>query len=159
MKRAIRLSLALCLSVGIGGGCQPAPEDSQARPAEAASPAGAAITALGRLEPGLGVIELAAPAGDRIVSLEVREGEEVSAGQVLVVLESRRVRRAELELSQAARAEAEAHLRRARRVGPATVAAHEASVERLRAELRLSTRDLERTRGLVDVEVLPPREL
>ncbi|MEM1178935.1 MAG: efflux RND transporter periplasmic adaptor subunit [Acidobacteriota bacterium] len=117
------------------------------------------VAALGRLEPGLGVVEVGSPAGDRVAALTVDRGDAVAPGQVLAVLESRDVRRAELELAEAARAEAEETLRRARRSGPLAVKTLEAEVRRLEADLELARSDLARTETLVDQEVLPSRDL
>ena len=143
---AVALSLLAACSTG------PAADEGDPGPVTA-------VTALGRLEPGLGVVEVGAPPGDRINELVVREGDEVLTGQVLAVLESRNVRLAELEAAQAAKTEAEEALRRARRLGPVTVETREAEVARLEADLRLANSDLQRTQTLVNEEVLPRREL
>lgn len=65
------------------------------------------ITALARLEPENGVIEINGPPGDRLKSLKVKVGDRVSAGDELAVLESRTLREAELEVAQTQLAEAQ----------------------------------------------------
>lgn len=116
------------------------------------------VTALGRLEPGWGVIDVGAPAGGRIRELRVVEGDEVAAGDVLAVLESFDELRAQVAVRRAGVAEAKQGLRRAREVGPVAVAAREATVRRLEADLRLAESDLGRTRRLVADEVVPERD-
>ena len=59
------------------------------------------ITALARLEPEGGVINISGTPGDRLAELKVHRGAQVKKGEVLAVLESRSLRQAELELSQA----------------------------------------------------------
>ncbi|MEO1087216.1 MAG: efflux RND transporter periplasmic adaptor subunit, partial [Acidobacteriota bacterium] len=145
------------LAAGLFIGCG---SPSSAPPAPAATPAEpSAVAALGRLEPGPGVVEVGAPPGDRLESLAVDRGDAVAVGQVLAVLESHGLRRAELDLAAAARAEAVEALRRARRSGPLAVSTREAEVRRLEADLELAASDLARTRSLVEQDVLPAREL
>ena len=117
-----------------------------------------AVTALGRLEPGLGVIDVAAPPGDRVRSLEVAEGDLVRRGDVLAVLESAAERRTEVEVRRARSAEARYRWLREREVGPLAIAAREATVRRLAADLDLATSDLRRTRELVAEAVVPARD-
>lgn len=65
------------------------------------------ITALARLEPENGVIEISGTPGDRVKTLKVKLGDRVSAGDELAVLESRTLREAELEVAQTQLAEAQ----------------------------------------------------
>ncbi len=116
------------------------------------------VTALGRLEPGLGVIDVGSPPGERVRRLEVTEGEAVSAGQVLAILESFDERRTDVEVRRALAVEARNRLTRAREVGPLAIAAREATVRRIAADLALATSDLRRTRELVASEVSPERD-
>lgn len=118
---------------------------SHAPPTNAASPGGAArqppaqsraidrqtgdehITALARLEPENGVIEINGTPGDRLKSLKVKVGDRVSAGDELAVLESRTLREAELEVAQTQLDEAEKRQ-----------AAEEAYADATEAEARLA---------------------
>jgi HlyD family secretion protein len=86
------------------------------------------------------------------------EGEPVTRGQVLAVLDSFDQRRTEVEVERARVAEARQRLRRARAVGPRAVEAREATVRRQEADLTLALSDLRRTRELVAEEVVPARD-
>ena len=70
-----------------------------------------AVNALGRLEPSEGVIDLAVPVGDRIGTVNVKAGDEVSAGQELARMQSYDDRLAEKNLAAAQLAEAETRLK------------------------------------------------
>ncbi len=80
------------LLLALGGGVvyrrlQPAPVE-----APPSAPAIKTITALGRLEPKGEVIQLSAPTstnGNRVDQLLVKEGDQVKAGQVIAILDSR----------------------------------------------------------------------
>lgn len=146
-------SLALCLVA-----CDTTPELLPSAPETTMAPP-AVVTALGRLEPGLGVIEVGVPGGDRLAHLAVAEGESVQVGQVLATLESFDERSGERQTRQARVAEARQRLRRGFEMLPLAVAAREADVRRLEADLNLASSDLRRTRSLVQDEVLPAREL
>ncbi|HVW39345.1 MAG TPA: HlyD family efflux transporter periplasmic adaptor subunit, partial [Pirellulales bacterium] len=65
------------------------------------------VTALARLEPEDGVVDISGTPGDRLQELKVKVGDPVKAGDTLAVLESRTLREAELELAQAQLADAE----------------------------------------------------
>lgn len=117
-----------------------------------------AVAALGRLEPGWGVIDVGAPPGDRIQEMRVVEGDEVTAGDVLAVLQSHDERAAQVAVRSAQADEARRRLERARLVGPLAVEAREATVRRLEADLGLASSDLGRTRRLVSDEVVAERE-
>jgi HlyD family secretion protein len=58
------------------------------------------VTALGRLEPYGGVIDISAPPGDRVARVEVKEGKQVKQGTPLVTLESLEFRKKEEQLAQ-----------------------------------------------------------
>ncbi len=118
-----------------------------------------AVTALGRLEPGLGVIDIGAPLGERVRRLQVAEGETITKGTILAVLESFDERQTEVDMRRAQAEEARNRLQRSREVGPLAVAAREATTRRLEADLDLATSDLRRTRELVTEEVVPERDL
>jgi HlyD family secretion protein len=65
------------------------------------------VTALARLEPEDGVVDISGTPGDRLQELKVKVGDQVKAGDTLAVLESRTLREAELEMAQAQLADAE----------------------------------------------------
>src|SRR5206468_3635464 len=77
---------------------QPAADTLRTSQGEADAASGAhrlSVTALGRLEPEGEVIELGAPAGDRLGRLLVVEGQTIQVGEVLGYLETHAERRAE----------------------------------------------------------------
>lgn len=132
---------------------QPAPP-----PSTTTEPQPKTVTALGRLEPQGEVVKLSAPSsveGSRVETLRVREGDRVSAGQVIAVLDSRDRLQAAVEEAQSGVRVAEANLAKVRagakqgelQAQRATIsrlqaeqggdiAAQAATVERLQAELR-----------------------
>ncbi|HXT60830.1 MAG TPA: HlyD family efflux transporter periplasmic adaptor subunit [Pirellulales bacterium] len=65
------------------------------------------VTALARLEPEDGIVDLSGTPGDRLMELKVRVGDRVKSGDALAVLESHTLRQAELELAQAQLEDAE----------------------------------------------------
>ena len=65
------------------------------------------ITALARLEPENGVVEINGTPGDRLKELKVKLGDRVARGDELAVLESRTLREGELELAETQLSEAE----------------------------------------------------
>lgn len=85
------------------------------------------ITALARLEPENGVVEVNGAPGDRLKSLKVRVGDRVASGDELAVLESHTLREAELEVAQTQLAEAQQRQ-----------AAEEAYADATEAEARLA---------------------
>ena len=76
------------------------PVTAQGDPEEFERPAPDKVTALARLEPEGGVVDLSGTPGDRLQELKVRIGDRVKAGDTLAVLESRTLREAELDLAQ-----------------------------------------------------------
>jgi HlyD family secretion protein len=111
------------------------------------------VTALGRLEPRDGVIQVAGPARPAVVISEllVDEGERVKQGQPIAILDSHALHQAEIVRLEAELASAERELARARRLEKggvsssatldeaetvATVA--RANLDRAKAELELS---------------------
>lgn len=58
------------------------------------------VTALGRIEPKDGVLPLGVPAPDRIRSIEVQEGDDVTEGKHLATLDSEVLRELELKLAK-----------------------------------------------------------
>ena len=128
-----------------------------AAPADTQAPS--VVTALGRLEPDVGVIDVGAPPGDRIRELHVQEGDTVEQGRVLAVLESFPARSAARRVAEARVEQARRALQRAVELEPAAVATRRATLTRAEATLRLAESDLKRTRALVEEEVVPPRDL
>ena len=124
--------LPLGLMRGPGGNATAAEQ-----PAEAER---ASLVAMARLEPASRVVHVAAAADDIIGQILVSEGEEVAAGQTLVVLGSNALREAERE---AARLKLE-------RVGlkPYEIEAQRARGRAIEARLEHARAEVERQRGL-----------
>ena len=118
-----------------------------------------AVAALGRLEPGNGIVEVSASPGDRIHELRVREGQDVEQGAVLAVLESYAERSAAHQAAQDRVTESQKRLERSVRLKPTAIATRRTTLERADATLRLAESDLIRTRSLVEEEVVPTRDL
>ena len=141
-----------------------------------------AITALGRIEPAGGVIQVGGPSGQRIERLLVREGQQVRKGQALAYLESHAERLAERDLANSQVAEAQALLVSERQLGKAQIqeartrqaqvdtpkareiAAQAATIERLTKELARAQKELDRfeflyREGAVSQQVLDDRTL
>jgi len=80
--------------------------------------AGRSVTALGRLEPQGGVVQVAGPARAAVVITEllVKEGDRVEAGQRIAVLDSHALHQAEITSLEAMLASAERELARAKRL-------------------------------------------
>ena len=150
------LLLSLCALTFFGCDGTPTPATSQVS-VDRSPPD--RVTALGRLEPGWGVVDVGTPIGDRVARLEVTEGDTVTKDQLLAVLESHDRRAAELTVRQAQLAEAHRRLQRSLAMQPLALASRQAEVRRLEADLRLAESDLRRTQALVQEEVLPPRDL
>jgi HlyD family secretion protein len=109
------------------------PTSSQVAPATSVK-----IAALGRLEPEAEVIQLSAPLsldGDRVLELRVKDGDRVSAGQVIAVLDSRDRLQDELKQAQAQVTIAEARLAQVKAGAKSgEIAAQASQVERLKAQ-------------------------
>ncbi len=69
-----------------------------------------AVVALARLEPGEGILDVSAPGDDRVEEILVKEGERVTAGQVLARGRQYALRKAEYELLQTRLEETERRL-------------------------------------------------
>ncbi|HEV7501129.1 MAG TPA: efflux RND transporter periplasmic adaptor subunit [Vicinamibacteria bacterium] len=122
---------------------------SAAAPGTAAAAASdGKITALGRIEPGDGVIHLGAPAGERVYKLEVSEGQEVAAGAVLASFESFGERLADRDVRKALVREATLSLEEARTIGVLDISSQEASVAILASDRTLADSDLARLEAL-----------
>ncbi len=124
------------------------------------------VVALGRVEPASRVIDVATAEAGRIDRLEVQKGDQVQSGQILAYLDMYDVRRAERDVAASQLAEARAQLTaettlgnsqvqeantRVRQIdGPqqAAIAAQEAAMESLEAQLNVAEIDLERFQQL-----------
>lgn len=97
------------------------------------------VTALGRLEPEAEVINLSAPLaldGDRVAQVLVKEGDEVKAGQMVAILDSRdrledalRQAQEQVKMAQAKLAQVKAGAK------DGEITAQKATIERLQAQL------------------------
>ena len=99
------------IALGLSCGCRPSAADRPSGEgrlpvlvALGAEP-GQAIVAQGQIEPESGVIPIVATPGDRIASIDVTEGQEVQAGDVLGKLIGQTVRELELDVAIARRDE------------------------------------------------------
>lgn len=133
---------AIALTLIIGGGTVYAlrqfSSSSQPVATEAVIPEIKTVTALGRLEPAGEIIQVSvssASEGNRIEELLVAEGEEVSRGQTIAVLDGRDRAYAALKQSQARVTVAQAHLARVK-AGAQTgeIEAQQAAILRIEAE-------------------------
>jgi HlyD family secretion protein len=108
-------------------------------PVETASPI-KKVTALGRLEPEAEVIKLSAPLaldGDRVAKLLVKEGEQVKAGQVIAILDSRDKLQDALTQAQEQVKMAQAKLAQVKAGAKSgEIVAQNATIERLQAQLQ-----------------------
>ncbi len=103
------------------------------------------VAALGKLEPASGIIDVGAMTGDRIATMLVHEGDEVTAGQELARLESYPLRETELAGARIALADAERRKPIELNYGQALVQAAEAGVTQ--AEL------MKRDRALLSAKI------
>ncbi|WP_414582529.1 ABC exporter membrane fusion protein [Scytonema sp. PCC 10023] len=101
------------------------------------------VTALGRLEPEAEVVNLSAPLaldGDRIAQLLVKEGENVKAGQVVALLDSRDKLQDALSQAQEQVKMAQAKLAQVKAGAKSgEIFAQKATIERLQAQLQSDT--------------------
>lgn len=115
------------------------------------------VVALGRLEPRTEVIKVSVPAAlsnDRVAQLLIKRGDRVKSGQVIAVLDSRdRLQRALLEAQQQVRvAQAElAQVEAGAKSGE--IAAQQAEITRLQAELAGEIRRQQATLTSLEAEV------
>jgi HlyD family secretion protein len=114
-------ALVAATALGFAGGCgsdRPASGQPSDRtpPAHAGSASRSEVRALARLEPESGVITVGARPGARVERIEVKEGQELKAGDLLAELEGHDQRKSQLALAEAQKKSAEM-LRRLRRDG------------------------------------------
>ena len=108
--RSAALSTALVLLAALSGGCQLFPKGEQSSPALLPR----RVAALGRVEPLGGVSKVSVPSSlsnDRVREILVVEGQRVTKGQPLAILESLATLQASVQQSQASIAVAERKLR------------------------------------------------
>jgi HlyD family secretion protein len=125
------------------------------------------VMALGRLEPAEGVISIGALVGDRLQSLSVTEGDVVTQGQALGLLDSQPLRRLEVESLKSRYREAQARLAAEKTLAESRIAtaqlgvkraqqhtvqveAQQKQVELLKAALALERKNQRRLIGLSD---------
>ncbi|EMI53363.1 HlyD family efflux transporter periplasmic adaptor subunit [Rhodopirellula sallentina] len=102
------------------------------------------VHAQGQLEPLGGVLSVIAPPGDRVAELAVREGDQVSAGDLLVRLESLRAKNIELDVAETKLAEGKARLK-------AEKAAAEARLKVAQMKLQQAQTQLEQARAKLEI--------
>ena len=174
-NRNLTLAISVLVLFGLGGLLAWSRSTSSSRPS--ATSAGSAlvgpgeratVAALGRLEPGGGVIAVGGTAGERVQRLTVSEGDQVKAGQELAFLGSYALRLSERQLAEIQLSEATARGKAEQVYGAALVAEAQAALEQLKLadldaqalaakidslelNLRVATRDLERVAGAGNV--------
>ena len=126
----------------------------------------AAVTALGRLEPQGGVIQVAAPTssmssvGGRVARILVREGDRVEAGQVIAIMDSGERLQAAVVQAEAQVQEAQSRLVQVQAgAKPADIDAERANVDRLQAELQNAQREYARYLSLYEDGAISASEL
>ncbi|NEO97943.1 MAG: hypothetical protein F6K58_04385 [Symploca sp. SIO2E9] len=136
-----------------------------------------AVVALGRLEPQGEVIRVSGLNGERISQLKVSEGDLVATREVLAYLESYEERLAERDFAASQLAEAQAkleaettygrakiqeaatHIQQIERPTTFEIAAQQATVRQLEAELELANEDLRRFEDLYSQGAITKQEL
>ena len=122
-----------------------------------------AVGALGRIEPQSRVIKVHAPSTMEppvVEKLHVAVGDEVTAGQVLAVLDSNRRERATVDEARASLLVAEKSLAQIQAGAKAgEIAAQESMVERTRERLKLAEKQFERVRRLVELKAMSEDDL
>lgn len=131
-------------------GPEAAPPSTKSPPVTASEPARPRVrppqvSALGRLEPKGGLLDVGGMTGDRIGKLLVSEGDEVAADAPLAELESLKLREAELKAARSALVDAQRRQPLERNYGSALVQAAEAGKQQ--ADL------LKRDRALLEAKV------
>jgi HlyD family secretion protein len=142
---------------------QPGVENPAVTAASAAAPK-SAVACLGRFEPELGVIKVAAPYYQSrpsiVTSLSVREGDLVERGQPVAVLDGqaqviadREHALASVELSRRRIAQVQAGAK------PGDIEAQRAEIERLSATLRLDQQQMQRAEALAQTRDISTADL
>lgn len=107
-----------------------------------------AVTALGRVTPGRAAISIAAQPGDRILKLEVSEGKEVKAGDVLAYLDSYTLRLAERDAAKVALDEARERLQTETTYAEAVIDQSKEAVRLLEISVEHEHKELKRVQSL-----------
>ncbi len=106
------------------------------------------VGAQGQLAPQDGVLAVMAPPGDRVAKITVREGETVSAGDLLLELESLTAKRIELDVAETKLDEGRAQLQ-------AEQASATARLEVAQAKLKQAQTQVEQSRGKLKIAESP----
>jgi HlyD family secretion protein len=153
-KASAWLLVIVVVAVGLTIYFQPfADASKQASAGSPAPPAAASVGCLGRIEPGDGVVRIAARSlsgqPSIVGKLLVAERDQVRTGQVLAELDSTNQLRETILLAEARLEVARKRLDQVRAgARPSDIAAQRAEVERLDAELENAQKDLRRYQGL-----------
>jgi HlyD family secretion protein len=107
-----------------------------------------AVTALGRVTPGRAAISIAAQPGNRLLKLEVSEGREVKAGDVLAYLDSYTLRMAERDAAKVAFDEARQRLQTETTYAEAVIDQSKQAVRLLEISVEHERRELKRVQSL-----------
>jgi len=107
-----------------------------------------AVTALGRVIPGRSAISIAAQPGDRLLKLEVSEGKEVKAGDVLAYLQSYTLRMAERDAAKVALDEARERLQTETAYAEAVIDQSKQAVRLLEISVEHERKELKRVQSL-----------
>lgn len=147
----------------VASGCQPGSSSASERTRGA--PPRTTVTALGRLEPGEGVISITGPVGDRIERILVQPGQRVRAGEQIFETAGQAVLQRQVEIAQARLSqamelldaekehgdalikEAEIALQRAKDIPALQIETQDAEVKIIENQLQQSERDLDRMKA------------
>ncbi len=113
------------------------------------------VSSLGRIEPSGGVVRLAGPSGlgSVIMELRVQEGQQVTAGETIAVLDSYPVRKAELDQRNAELQNARQQLERERKLGR-TMATSASKIEGLELNLKAAQAARDAAAALLDLSLV-----
>lgn len=113
------------------------------------------VSSLGRIEPSGGVVRLSGPSGigSVIMELRVEEGQQVAAGEVIAVLDSYPVRKAELDQREAELQNARQQLERERKLGR-NMATSASKIESLELNVRAAKAARDAAAALLDLSVV-----
>ena len=121
------------------------------------------VHALGRLEPEGTVLQISPQSGNdgtRVERLLVREGDDITRGGVVAVLDNERLREAALAEAQARLELAKTRLEQIKAgAKPGDIAAQQFAVELLAEQIKVSERELNRSRELHVKNVVAKEEL